>query len=69
MLDRPSRERETPHDPYAWVDAGERWVKKPRRAAPALDAFLTHAHRLGAEQVMFSTFQPASFASGGGTAR
>ena len=23
--------------------------------------FLTHAHRLGAEQVMFSTFQPASF--------
>jgi defect-in-organelle-trafficking protein DotB len=61
MLDRPSREPETPHDPYAWVDAGERWVKEPRRAAPALDAFLTHAHRLGAEQVMFSTFQPASF--------
>ena len=61
MLDRPSREPETPHDPYAWVDAGERWVKEPRRLAPALDAFLTHAHRLGAEQVMFSTFQPASF--------
>ena len=61
MLDRPSREPETPHDPYAWVDAGERWVREPRRAAPALDAFLTHAHRLGAEQVMFSTFQPASF--------
>jgi hypothetical protein len=27
MLDRPSREPKTPHDPYAWVDVGERWVK------------------------------------------
>jgi defect in organelle trafficking protein DotB len=67
MLDRPSRapapasEPEMAPDPYAWADAGDRWVKEPRRLAPALDSFLTHAHRLGAEQVMFSTFQPASF--------
>jgi len=65
MLDIPSRaataEPEAAADPYAWVDPGERWVKEPRNLAPALDSFLTHAHRLGAEQVMFSTFQPASF--------
>jgi defect in organelle trafficking protein DotB len=67
MLDRPSRppvaasEPEMAPDPYAWVDSGDRWVKEPRRLAPALDSFLAHAHRLGAEQVMFSTFQPASF--------
>jgi defect in organelle trafficking protein DotB len=67
MLDRPSRapvpafEPEMAPDPYAWTDTGDRWVKEPRRLAPALDSFLTHAHRLGAEQVMFSTFQPASF--------
>ncbi len=61
MLMTPLRAPEHPEDPYAWGDEGERWVKDPRREAPALDAFLTHAHRLGAEQVMFSTFQPASF--------
>ena len=65
MLDIPSRaatpEPEAAADPYAWVDRGERWVKEPRNLAPALDSFLTHAHKLGAEQVMFSTFQPASF--------
>ena len=51
------------HDPVERVLSirGMRRVKEPRRLAPALDAFLTHAHRLGAEQVMFSTFQPASF--------
>ncbi len=67
MLDRPSRapvpasEPEMTPDPYAWAETGDRWVKEPRRPAPALDSFLTHAHRLGAEQVMFSTFQLASF--------
>ena len=63
MLDVPSRalNSEIAADPYAWVDPGERWVKEPRRLAPALDSFLAHAHGLGAEQVMFSTFQPASF--------
>jgi defect in organelle trafficking protein DotB len=57
----PSADPATAADPYAWVDPGERWVKEPRKLAPALDSVLTHAHRLGAEQVMFSTFQPASF--------
>ena len=65
MLDIPSRalsaDPETAADPYAWVDPGERWVKEPRKLAPALNSFLTHAHKFGAEQVMFSTFQPASF--------
>jgi defect in organelle trafficking protein DotB len=64
MLDIPSRTSAGPEpaaDPYAWVDPGERWVKEPRNLAPALDSFLTHAHKLGAEQVMFATFQPASF--------
>jgi defect-in-organelle-trafficking protein DotB len=67
VLDRLSRapvlapEPEMAPDPYAWADTNDRWVKEPRRLAPALDSFLTHAHRLGAEQVMFSTFQPASF--------
>ena len=73
MLDIPSRTPsagpETAADPYAWVDPGERWVKEPRKLAPALDSFLTHAHRLGAEQVMFSTFQPASFRLWGSIAR
>jgi defect in organelle trafficking protein DotB len=57
----PTEEHEAAADPYGWTDDGERWVKEPRREAPGLDSFLSHAHRLGAEQVMFSTFQPASF--------
>ncbi|MFZ0600092.1 MAG: hypothetical protein WAN05_01730 [Roseiarcus sp.] len=73
MLDIPSSalsaDPETTADPYAWVDHDERWVKEPRKLAPALDSFLTHAHRLGAEQVMFSTFQPASFRLWGSIAR
>jgi defect-in-organelle-trafficking protein DotB len=70
MLDRPSRPREeSSPDPHVWADNGERWVKEPRRSAPALDALLSHAHALGAEQVMFSTFQPASFRLWGATTR
>ena len=48
-------------DPLAWPDDGGRWVEEPRRRAPGLDAFMAHVHRLGAEQIMFSTWQPASF--------
>jgi defect in organelle trafficking protein DotB len=60
---RPSRRpspkwRQTPMHGPIQATGGSR---EPRRLAPALDSFLTHAHRLGAEQVMFSTFQPASF--------
>jgi defect-in-organelle-trafficking protein DotB len=36
-------------------------VKEPRRHAPALDSFMSHVHRLGAEQIMFSTWKRASF--------
>src|SRR5271163_3383885 len=48
-------------DPVGWPDDGGRWVEEPRRRAPSLDAFMAHVHRLGAEQIMFSTWQPASF--------
>ncbi len=48
-------------DQYAWPDNGECWVKEPRRHAPALDSFMSHVHRLGAEQIMFSTWKRASF--------
>ena len=65
MLDRiavsDATATDTAPDPYAWRDNGERWVKEPRRLAPALDSFMSHVHRLGAEQIMFSTWKRASF--------
>jgi defect in organelle trafficking protein DotB len=50
-----------PGDPVAWPDNGARWVVDPRRDAPGLDSFMSHVHKLGAEQIQFATFQPASF--------
>jgi len=48
-------------DSCEWIDNGERWVVDSRSHAPGLDAFMSHAHRIGAEQVQFATFQPAAF--------
>ena len=50
-----------PSDPVAWPDNGARWVVDPRRDAPGLDNFMSHVHKLGADQIQFATFQPASF--------
>ncbi|WP_294532802.1 ATPase, T2SS/T4P/T4SS family [uncultured Rhodoblastus sp.] len=44
-----------------WSDNGARWVVDSRRDAPGLDSFMSHVHRLGAEQIQFATFQPAAF--------
>ncbi len=51
----------TPPDRYVWPDEGLRWVTEPRQQAPALDSFMAYVHRLGGEQIMFATWQPASF--------
>ena len=40
-----------PSDPVAWPDNGARWVVDPRRDAPGLDGFMSHVHKLGAEQI------------------
>ncbi|MCW2318618.1 defect-in-organelle-trafficking protein DotB [Rhodoblastus acidophilus] len=48
-------------DDCDWQDNGERWVVDCRNHAPGLDSFMSHAHRIGAEQVQFATFQPAAF--------
>ena len=50
-----------PVDPLAWPDNGARWVIDPRREAPGLDSFMSHVHKLGAEQIQFATFQRAAF--------
>ena len=56
-----TREAGEPIDPLVWPDNGARWVVDPRRDAPGLDIFMSHVHKLGAEQIQFSTFQPAAF--------
>ncbi|VFU17609.1 type IV pilus twitching motility protein PilT [Methylocella tundrae] len=63
MLDHPESgaARAGAADRYAWPDEGLAWVTEPRRHAPGLDSFMSHVHRLGAEQIMFTTWQPASF--------
>lgn len=45
-------------DPSTWQDEGQRWIREPRRSAPALDGLLRWAYELGASRISFESGHP-----------
>jgi defect-in-organelle-trafficking protein DotB len=44
-----------------WPDDGRAWVVEPRRDAPGLDSFMAWAHRRGASEIRFQTWNQPQF--------